>query len=182
MQTPEMTGDRQMTETRTSAGKRTGDAAIPTGNDYVRTLLDQHYLLAQIADRIRTVTETDPALLPEIQKRRLLGELSGTMASNLQSHFHLEEEGGFLGEILDNVPQAGRHVERLRREHGDLLRLFGEIRMEAAPPLTADHGQNLPLAELEQKAADAVRRYFEHERIESKILTGAVYDETPAAD
>lgn len=83
-------------------------------------LAKEHQELEQECDRLLTL-----ALSPvsgetvEEWRRALLDELSA-FKGQLLSHFHHEEEGGFLRDVLREVPNVQRRVQTLRLEHGEM--------------------------------------------------------------
>ena len=83
-------------------------------------LAKEHQELEQECDRLLTLSlrpDSDDAV--EEWRRALLDELSA-FKGQLLSHFHHEEEGGFLLDVLREVPNVERRVQTLRLEHGEM--------------------------------------------------------------
>ncbi len=49
------------------------------------------------------------------------------LRNHLCKHFDLEEEGGFMSEIMEEVPEAIHKVRQLETEHGEILSNLDDI-------------------------------------------------------
>lgn len=50
--------------------------------------------------------------------------------THLVEHFHFEEQNGYLDAVLARQPHLERAIDRLAREHGQLLRSLDRLREE----------------------------------------------------
>jgi iron-sulfur cluster repair protein YtfE (RIC family) len=101
-----------------------------------------------------------------------------TLERFLAAHFAREESGGYLEVALQAAPRLENKAERLRSEHGTLLREIREIR-------------ELALASaMSTEAWAAVARAFEafadrmtlHDEAENEIMTAAVLEDLGSKD
>jgi hemerythrin-like domain-containing protein len=83
-------------------------------------LAKEHQELEQECDRLLALS-LNPGSDHTIEEwsRALLDQLSA-FKGQLLSHFHHEEEGGFLRDVLREVPNVERRVQTLRLEHGEM--------------------------------------------------------------
>ena len=102
--------------------------------------------------------------------RLVLADLRDT----LDGHFALEEEGGYLSEVLSIAPHHGRAVARLASEHD---RLRTRLALLVAEALMARSRESL-----RENVADFLARLAEHERRENEIVQVTFSTDVPAVD
>jgi hemerythrin-like domain-containing protein len=87
--------------------------------------------------------------------------------NDLQKHFDLEEEGGFLSNVLKIAPQHQQAVKRLAEEHGTVSLRLNEA-ISAIKTLSLADRQNLrPIWE---EVESIFRLLREHEAVEGELL------------
>ncbi len=87
--------------------------------------------------------------------------------NDLQKHFDLEEEGGFMSGVLEVAPQKRPVVERLGREHAGaaakLADAIGSLKALARP-------DSAKLAALRTSVGEVFQLLREHENAETELL------------
>ena len=90
--------------------------------------------------------------------------------NDLQKHFDLEEEGGFLSNVLKIAPQHQRVVKRLAAEHGTVSTRLNEAISAIKTLSLADHQNLRPIREEVESIFGLLR---EHEAVEGELLLTA---------
>jgi len=86
-------------------------------NDVGAQLKEQHeYVKAEISKISEEISEEVVDAAFPSWRLKLLWQLRD-FANNLYKHFDLEEEGGFMREVLDIAPQHQHAVKKLEAEH-----------------------------------------------------------------
>ncbi len=83
-------------------------------------------------------------------------------ASELREHFAAEEAEGYFGALAEERPELQPLIERLRREHGEMLEIIATVLApgESAWAAATFHAEML----------DLLDRFQSHERAEAKML------------
>jgi hypothetical protein len=68
-------------------------------------------------DRLWAVLHAPPRVLPRAGWRRLLTHEAAELRAEVESHFVLEEEGGYLAELIEERPHLAGPAETLLAEH-----------------------------------------------------------------
>lgn len=92
--------------------------------------------------------------------------------NHLLKHFDLEEEGGFMSEILQQAPEAANQVKKLEAEHGEILsRLDGILAdlkgMEVKEPSR--------LEDIRHRVLQWIALMHAHEETENKLIQKVYY-------
>ncbi len=125
-------------------------------SSYDRLLLDQlRELLGEVADE---------------QKTRWLHEVVDKLCDGLQHEFAREDEGGYLGEVLERFPTWEPRVSKLREDHERLLQDLSELREQLDRPA----GANRVSAELRTQFEDWIERLTAHKQRENELLLDAM--------
>lgn len=99
--------------------------------------------------------------------------------NQLAKHFDLEEEGGFISDLLRLAPQAANRIQRLPVEHERMLnRLDGTISDVKALTFASSGIRD----RLRKRVEDVVRRFRDHESLECELLYHAHYQEFGVGD
>jgi hypothetical protein len=89
----------------------------PSGR--LENIVADHHALRRESDELLVLVEhardLDPAL------RKTLVERIGRLCEQLRLHFALEEDGGYMADVLVRRPGLYLHVTRLREEHAVIL-------------------------------------------------------------
>ena len=99
--------------------------------DLARWLREEHAMVAELAEGIHQHI----VLLPRLNLAGWLGELRhkfDRLRDHLTKHFELEEDDGYLIPVLERRPTLTPEVDRLKREHVELIRLMNLIAAELA--------------------------------------------------
>lgn len=94
--------------------------------------------------------------------------------NHLLKHFDLEEEGGFMNEILTEKPEAVGQVKRLEAEHDQILLDLDRILAD----LKAMEGkQEDRLGEIRDRVIRLISTIRDHEAAESELIQTVYYQE-----
>ncbi len=140
---------------------------------YLRSIMTDHEFTSQLVDRLRVVISASVTVLPEDQKRRLIGELLTTLIDRLYPHFATEEEGGFLADVVERRPDWAPRVKHLLDEHQTMIEQFRGLRAQC---------NRMDLYALEHAVAQAIDQYVHHETEENRLIQRIYYDIAEAAD
>ena len=97
--------------------------------------------------------------------------------NDLQKHFDLEEEGGFLSNVLEIAPQHQQAVKILAAEHGIVSTRLNEA-ISAIKTLSLADSQNLQ--PIREEIESIFRLLREHEAVEGELLL-TVYSQDEGA-
>lgn len=130
-----------------------------SGEELAREIRHEHEMLAALMQRLH---EDMTALRSSWASAR--DDLRAFL-NHLRRHFALEEEGGFMEDVVQRWPHAAPHVETLRAEHTQLLQ-EAERLMET--------GDRVIEGQLMRAWADECRRLLsairEHDRKENHLI------------
>lgn len=137
-----------------------------------RTAVEEHRALRRLVRQVEAAFSRAGAHAssgPDVVAARL-----DTLRGPLRAHFDEEERAGLFEQIEAIAPESAALCQRLRGEHGTLIRRLDDLR--AAPPV-------------ERRVAGwigEVRRLLDdvhgHETRESDLLSRALDGSTPAGD
>ncbi len=94
--------------------------------------------------------------------------------NRLLKHFDLEEEGGFMREVLEAAPHTSREVQELKDEHQSLIRRLDEF---LAVLKAMEHKDPEKLQTLRIELDDMVSQLRRHENREHILMQKAYYRE-----
>ncbi|MFQ5605310.1 MAG: hemerythrin domain-containing protein [bacterium] len=94
--------------------------------------------------------------------------------NRLLKHFDLEEEGGFMQDVLNVAPQAERQVQQLKAEHEQISAQLDEVLAELKEMPEKDAKS---LDTIRTKLNDIMNTIRKHENEEHKLLQKAYYRE-----
>lgn len=80
------------------------------------------------SELIDLMTQVRHAIASDIRDPGGVNQLIGDLYENVVSHFHHEEEGGYLSEALERAPRLTESAEKLFKQHESLGELLGELR------------------------------------------------------
>jgi len=122
------------------------------------------------------------ALMPEAGAPDWLRGLRAAferLRAHLEQNFAAQEKGRFFQNLLDLRPTLSKQVERLRREHTELLRMADRIRAELAEIDAADR---LLAADLSARIQRFLAVVAQHEQRESTITLLVFNEELGGGD
>lgn len=154
----------------------------PTGRDeevLVRDLaaeiLSEHKELeAVIRELEHKLEEGGPAGARMTWFRNLHDELT-RFRTHLQRHFVLEEESGFMDEMVNQMPHAASKVGMLCKEHGSILAAIDEL-------INATDRDAARFAELCRRIHHAISVVKRHENDEHLLIQTVYSQDLGAAD
>ena len=104
------------------------------------------------------------------ETRRWLTEVVAALLQTLPREFELEEQGGYLSEVLEEYPNWAPQVESLRSEHAALFHQLQTLHQELT--------RGCPAEELTDDVRTGLRDWIfalqAHNRHESRLLQTAV--------
>ncbi len=101
----------------------------------------------------------------------------GDFRNLVHDHFAHEEEGGFLRDVLREVPNSQREVRALKREHQEIETILDEVLLDLDDLETVDQSESI-YRRLEAMTVQLVN----HETHEQHLLQRAYYREYGAGD
>ena len=103
--------------------------AIESGDLPTRIRAEHERVMKEVRE-IRAIIGADTPAERFPEWRLGLLQLLGDLANDLLKHFSLEEEGGFIREVLSRAPQKAQIVQRLQREHAEITRRLNKVVMD----------------------------------------------------
>lgn len=139
----------------------------PPAGPRTSSLAEEH---RRLGNRIGTVRELLQTEFSWDDARLALAGLQ----ERLNTHFTLEEDGGYLAEVLAVAPQHAPAVAKLASEH-DRLRM--RIALLVGEALVAHTRESL-----RENVADFFVRLLDHARREDEIVQATFATDSPACD
>lgn len=94
--------------------------------------------------------------------------------NHLLKHFELEEEGGFMAEILSESPEAINQVKKLEAEHGQIVSELDGIIAD----LKKIHEKEIPkLEDIRSRVTQLMATIRNHEAAENELIQTVYYQE-----
>lgn len=142
----------------------TTDTSPPQGSK--STIQRQHDMLNSLIDAIANRFRHDHS------PSRNLVSLLNALAFHLQTHFEFEESDGYFTSLVEKAPRAAQTVERILREHREMLKEIEEMISTARKDLDEKRSTDA-LAERYERFREKLE---EHEHLENELLQ-SVYTE-----
>lgn len=130
-------------------------------------------LLRLLIDDLRELLEEPP----DRENARWMLVVLDKMLENLEQQFELEEQQGYLADVLEQFPSWHPHVEHLRQQHALLHQQLREVRDR----LAADRRKTV-VHEMRRHLRDWIQAYEDHERRERDLIQEAFTVEPGAGD
>lgn len=92
--------------------------------------------------------------------------------NRLLKHFDLEEEGGFMNEVLSIAPQTERKVKELKEEHEHIVIHLDEILMDLKGLLDKNTEK---LDSIRNRMTEVIATLLQHEAAENQLMQTAYY-------
>lgn len=142
-----------------------------------KRLAAEHRHLSKAAQQVRALARDE--VTPEgfdFWRRDLESRLK-SFRELLTDHFEHEEHGGFLRDVLREVPNSQAQVERLREEHGNIERRIDALLAEL------DELDDVTGAEaLQGRVMEVTEVLAQHETEEQHLVQRTYYREYGAGD
>lgn len=106
---------------------------------------------------------------PDRENARWVLAVVDKMLENLDDQFALEEDGGYLDDVLEQYPTWHPQVRQLQQEH----RMLHEHLKEARDRLQRESRQGIVSREIFRQLTDWMNAYQNHDRRETALLQDA---------
>jgi hypothetical protein len=138
-------------------------------------IVAEHEALRAHVAELRTLITTAPAEAGRADFTRRLAAATARLRDRLRAHFALEERGGYLDAVIAVRPGVLATVDKLKRQHADLL---GE-----ADRLTASLHTPAPVpTDAAGQVAHLLDHLTTHEIEENELFQETVIDDLGAGD
>lgn len=124
------------------------------------TIHRQHDMLNSLVDAIANRFQHDPS------PSRNLVSLLNALAFHLQTHFEFEESDGYFSSLVEKAPHEAPTVERILREHREMLEEIETMIVTAKKDLN-EKRDTKALAQQYSKFREKLEL---HERVENDLL------------
>lgn len=137
-------------------------------DDFFELIKREHGELKDLLSQVRSTIHDQQ---PDAQQAR---QLIGDLYERIQSHFHHEEAGGYLGEALERAPRLTNQAGRLHEQHETLSEVLGELRNHVQRTVpTDDLRVDAWWKELTDQFQDFLNQLLRHETEEDKLTQEA---------
>jgi hypothetical protein len=140
--------------------------------DYAEMLRQHESVLADV-DRLELLVGSPPSDVSPARLRELMLGDAESLRTDLARHFAHEEEGGYLQVVLDTHPGMERRIEKLRSDHGTILRSLDAVTMGAG---------EIPMDDLRRELRAALSLLREHEAAETELMHQTVIQDEGTPD
>lgn len=151
--------------------------SIEQPSSVTKRLAAEHRHLSRATQQLRVLARgpvTDEGLA---FWRQDLGSRLATLRNLLLDHFEHEEQGGFLRDVLKEVPNSQRQVAALRREHDDI-----ELRLDRILAELDELETTRGVESIQSQIAVLIEILVEHETGEQHLVQRTYYREYGAGD
>lgn len=94
--------------------------------------------------------------------------------THLLKHFDLEEEGGFMNEILSEAPETVNQIKKLEAEHSQIVSELDDILAD----LKEMHEKEIPkLEDIRNRVTQLMSTIRNHETAENNLIQKVYYQE-----
>jgi hemerythrin-like domain-containing protein len=150
-----------------------GDKQVPT------RLADEHREINQTADALDALTNREDAVEAYSEWRSELRETVERFADLLESHFEHEEEGGFLRDVLREVPNSEASVRTLKQEHGEIKSAMAALLGDLG---ATRHGGEDDVRRIRTAVQGITSTLHHHELSEQQLIQRTYYREYGGGD
>ena len=137
--------------------ERAGTDELIREHEVVKAVIRQLEMLVEESGFVQQEPEWD---------RRLYDELL-SFRRHLQRHFYLEEEDGFMVDVVALMPQASDQVEELCRQHSEILSTVDELIRKC---LHLASGTSIQLTEFRNRVLQVLSSLRDHETEENQLV------------
>ncbi|MFQ5489785.1 MAG: hemerythrin domain-containing protein [Phycisphaerae bacterium] len=89
-------------------------------------LREEHLKVEALADQLRQAA----AVVPRVSLQAWINQLGERLAhfrAHMAKHMAMEEEGGYMAEVLERRPSLAKRVTRLQHQHKQVRRLLDDL-------------------------------------------------------
>ncbi len=140
---------------------------------------DEHEAIKTEMDKLREMIATSPAQEAFAEWKLELLMLLRDFESDLQKHFDLEEEGGFMKDVLDKAPQKWHAVSQLKTEHEAINEEMSNILKELK---AAENAKDLKVDYVRDKLNEVLDLIVAHEMAENDLLNSTYLQDDGMGD
>jgi len=133
-------------------------------HEMARVMREEHEQVLRVADEIRrhaAEAATTAAWIDEFRRQ------VRQFRDHLQSHFTLEEQGGYLACVVEERPMLHEDVETLKRQHEEMSRRLDALHHEAGALTPENHPA---VARCRAEVAALLEALAEHEALEDHLV------------
>ncbi len=141
-------------------------------HDFFEMIKREHSELIDMMAHVRR------ALASDIRDPGGVNQLIGELYERIVSHFHHEEDGGYLSEALELAPRLTPLAEKLHEQHETLGELLGELRGLAQQREDTDSWWKT----LSDTFNNFSRELLRHEAAEDKLVQEAFTQDVGTGD
>ena len=157
---------------------RGGVLALESG-DLPARIRAEHERVTKVAQEIRAIIGAATPDERTPQWRLALLQLLRDLANELVEHFQLEEEGGFMSEVLSRLPQKARIVQGLEREHAEITRRLDKVVIDVE---AARQGNDSDVLDIRRQTTAVLSLLDDHEAAESALIQEAYLQDEGGSD
>ena len=139
----------------------------------------EHERVTKVAQEIRAIIGAATPDERTPQWRLALLQLLRDLANELVEHFQLEEEGGFMSEVLSRLPQKARIVQGLEREHAEITRRLDKVVIDVE---AVRQGNDSDVLDIRRQTTAVLSLLDDHEAAESALIQEAYLQDEGGPD
>lgn len=146
--------------------------------ELARWIRDEHEVVRDLSERVLEKV----AIAPQANRQVWIQEVRDAfdhLRAHLVKHFALEEQDGYMVPVVHRRPSVSREVDRLAREHQEMIRLLDEIHRAVHEVQPDDHLLILDCCRRVQNFLQYVQR---HESDENLLVMSAFTDDLGGVD
>lgn len=146
--------------------------AAPADQQVPKRLADEHREINQTADALDALVAQQDAAEGYAEWRRSLQEKLELFADLLEAHFQHEEEGGFLRDVLRDVPNSEISVQTLKREHAEVRSALASVLGDLG---ATRHGGDNDVKRIRTAVQSILSTLHHHELSEQQLIQRTYY-------
>lgn len=143
---------------------------------YKRLLAHYHELMLEM-DRLYIISLAKPDVISLAHMRQLLHKELTMLFQRLRTHFHDEEQGGYMSEVIAEKPNWAKQVELLKGQHSQLLHAIEQLSAEVQ---TASDMEAVEA--VKAKIGHVLKQIRDHKRSEEEIMETAFFEDLGCCD
>ena len=147
-------------------------------DDKAAWMFEEHTKVAELSDRLREMVASPP----RGDRARWIANLRSRFddfAMHLRRHLAMEEEGGYLTQVLELRPTLSQAVDLIEHEHQELTRIFDDVQAAVHELSPTD---NLLLRDCCQRVEHLLAGIERHEEHENHLVAYAFNQDIGAQD
>ena len=141
-------------------------------NPSLELLLRESHELHRAAIQLRSSIHSHQCTKQEV------AEMVRQLSDAVENHFALEEEGGYLQDVVQRIPHMDERVRRLQEQHEELLETIQRLSMLATSGVESETWWT----RISQDAESFVNRLIDHEHAENELVQEAYTEDIGTKD